>query len=92
VLCILCARGVGSGGASAAALAVDPYTALNLGEAFRHHKTLAAWGEGVAVLEACGITGEVPGVVLSDKPTSGFTDQLIEAMGWHRHWDRQPPG
>ena len=33
-----------AGGASAEALAVDPYIAVNLGEAFRHYKTIAAWG------------------------------------------------
>ncbi|MDQ6796460.1 MAG: catalase [Actinomycetota bacterium] len=77
-----------AGGASAAGLAVDPYTALNLGEAFRHHKVVAAWGEGYAVLEACGITSDLAGVVVGDAADAGFVGRLIESMGWHRHWDR----
>ena len=50
-----------AGGDSAAALAADPWTAVNLGEAFRHHKTIGAWGEGSGVLDALGLTG--PGIV-----------------------------
>ncbi len=79
-----------AGGASAAALATDPYTAVNLGEAFRHHKVLAAWGEGRAVLEACGATADLPGVVVGDAVDADFGDRLVAAMGWHRHWDRVP--
>jgi hypothetical protein len=36
-------------------LAQDPYTAVNLGEAYRHHKTIAAWGTGQNILRACAI-------------------------------------
>ena len=35
-----------------------------LQEAFRHCKTVGAWGSGTAVLEACGIAPDGPGVVL----------------------------
>jgi len=79
-----------AGGASAAAVGADPYTAVNLGEAFRHHKPVAAWGEGRAVLEACGIDAEAPGVVVGDNADAGFAGRLVEAMGLHRHWDRVP--
>ncbi|MDQ3107457.1 MAG: catalase, partial [Actinomycetota bacterium] len=79
-----------AGGASAADLAADPYAALNLGEAFRHHKVVAAWGEGQDVLAACRMTGDLPGVVVADAANADFTSRLIEAMGWHRHWDRAP--
>ena len=79
-----------AGGASAAVLATDPYTAVNLGEAFRHHKVLAAWGEGEVVLEACGITADLPGIVVGDSVDTGFAGRLVDAMGWHRHWDRLP--
>ncbi len=88
-----------AGGASAATVGADPYTAVNLGEAFRHHKVVAAWGEGQTVLEACAITAESDGVVLGDWFTdkadaafadAAFADRLVEAMGWHRHWDRPP--
>jgi len=79
-----------AGGASADALAVDSYTAVNLGEAFRHHKVVAAWGEGEDVLAACGITADLPGVVVGDGADAGFTSRLVESMGWHRHWERLP--
>lgn len=79
-----------AGGASASALATDAYTAVNLGEAFRHHKVVAAWGEGRAVLEACGISTDAAGVVIGEDADDGFAGQLIESMGWHRHWDRVP--
>ena len=78
-----------AGGQSAAVLASDAYTAVNLGEAFRHHKVVAAWGEGLEVLEACGIADE-PGVVAGDAADAGFAAQLVEALGWHRHWERLP--
>jgi len=79
-----------AGGDSAAVLGTDPYTAVNLGEAFRHHKVLAAWGEGQAVLEACGITDGTAGIVFGDAADDDFADRLVEAMGWHRHWERPP--
>ncbi|MBC7898334.1 MAG: catalase, partial [Cytophagaceae bacterium] len=75
-----------AGGSSAQVVGADPYTALNLGEAFRHHKTLAAWGEGSAVLTACDCAGL--GVVTAESADSAFASALIEAMGRHRHWDR----
>ncbi len=78
-----------AGGASAAVVGAEPYTAVNLGEAFRHHKTIAAWGEGALVLERCGTTAG-PGVVVADRAGADFADQVVEAMGWHRHWDRLP--
>jgi catalase len=76
-----------AGGASAALLGSDPYTAVNLGEAFRHYKTIAAWGEGRDVLAACDVvTGS--GVVTSASATRVFTKALITAIAKHRHWDR----
>jgi catalase len=83
-----------AGGASAAVLAGDSYMAVNLGEAFRHYKTIAAWGEGNDVLDAVGLLGAVglsadaPGVVTAAKASRQFVQSLIEAIGWHRHWER----
>jgi catalase len=79
-----------AGGSGAAALANDPYTALNLDEAFRHYKPIGAWGEGRDVLEASGITVDAPGVVTGASATRSFANALLEAVSWHRHWDRQP--
>jgi catalase len=78
-----------AGGSSAEALADDPYAALNLGEAFRHHKTIGAWGKGTAVLDALSMTG-APGVVSAAKVDAAFAKSLVAAMGMHRHWDRVP--
>ena len=74
-----------AGGSSAAALAQDSYAALNLSEAFRHHKTIGAWGEGTQVLDVLGLDG--PGVVTATS-AKAFLVPLAEAMGWHRHWGR----
>jgi catalase len=76
-----------AGGASAEALALDPYVAVNLGEAFRHYKTIAAWGEGVSVLDACGIAAG-PGIVTAKATGRSFSKVLIESIGWHRHFER----
>ena len=64
--------------------------ALTIGEAFRHFKTVGAWGDGIEVLEACSLSSDLPGVITA--PTSGraFAKALVEAIGWHRHWDRSP--
>jgi catalase len=76
-----------AGGKSAESLASDPYAAVNLGEAFRHYKTIGAWGEGAAVLELLALTDAL-GVVTAAKPDSSFADELVSAIGWHRHWGR----
>ena len=75
-----------AGGAAAGVVGADPYTALNLGEAFRHHKTVGAWGEGVAVVQSCGCAGA--GVVTADAGGKAFAAALVKAMSHHRHWDR----
>jgi catalase len=79
-----------AGGTSAKTLGQDPYLAVNLGEAYRHHKTIAAWGAGQDVLAACSIPAEAAGVITADIPKRGFAAAVIEAVGWHRHWDRPP--
>jgi catalase len=78
-----------AGGACAEKLATDPYVAVNLAEAFRHHKTIGAWGAGTGVLDALSMTG-TPGVVTSSKSDAAFAADLIAAIGLHRHWDRAP--
>jgi catalase len=81
-----------AGGDGAATLARDPYVALNLTEAYRHHKTIAAWGAGRQVLDAAGITAASAGVVTASTPGRAFTTALVDAVSWHRHWDRAPIG
>ena len=81
-----------AGGDGADTLAQDPYVALNLTEAYRHHKTIAAWGAGQQVLKAAGIAATSEGVIAADSPKRAFTTALVEAIGWHRHWNRPPMG
>ena len=64
----------------------DAKSTAMLQEAYRHHKTLAAWGSGVDTLVASGIDPEAPGVVTGERVVKRFTDAVITAMGWHRHW------
>jgi catalase len=80
-----------AGGPGAAELGADPYTALNVGEAFRHYKPIAAWGEGRDVLAACGVASDAEGVVTGASANRAFAKDLIDAVGWHRHWGRALP-
>jgi catalase len=61
---------------------------LLLQEAYRHLKVLGAWGDGTAILEAAGISADSPGVVTSASAGKSFADQLADAAGLHRVWDR----
>ena len=79
-----------AGRTGAKTLGQDPYLAVNLGEAYRHYKTIAAWGAGQDVLAACSIPTDAPGVITADVPKRGFVTALVEAVGCHRHWDRPP--
>jgi catalase len=77
-----------AGSKGADALATDPYIALALGEAYRHAKPLAAWGSGIGVLEQAGVPTGASGVILAARADQAFVSALTEALGWHRHWDR----
>jgi catalase len=59
-----------------------------LQEAFRHCKTVGAWGTGSAVLEDVGIALDGPGVVTGRTVAKAFTDELVAAIGLHRAWAR----
>lgn len=61
-----------------------------LQEAFRHCKPMAAWGDGVAVLESAGIRRDDPGVHIAEDVDRTFTNALAAAVGMHRVWDRSP--
>jgi catalase len=66
---------------------LDPKSAMMLQEAYRHHKTLAAWGSGADVLAAT-IDTEAAGVITGKRVAKAFNDAVIAALGWHRHWGR----
>ncbi|MDT5216924.1 MAG: catalase [Mycobacterium sp.] len=59
-----------------------------LQEAFRHCKAIAAWGDGVALLEAARIPAKGPGLAVADEADKDFVTTLAAALGLHRAWDR----
>jgi catalase len=61
---------------------------LLLQEAYHHCKALGAWGDGAAILEDAGIALDGPGIIVEETPTKAFTDELVEALGLHRAWER----
>jgi len=67
---------------------LDAKSATMLQDAYRHHKTLAAWGSGVDALVAAMIDVDAAGVVTGDRAAKAFAGSLVEALGWHRHWER----
>jgi len=73
---------------AATALASDRKVAVMVQEAYRHHKPVAAFGTGADVLAQAGIDATAPGVLSAGSADSGFASSLIEAVGWHRFWDR----
>ncbi|MEZ5406436.1 MAG: catalase [Acidimicrobiales bacterium] len=80
-----------AGGVGADELVAEPYAAMFVEEAFRHHKTVAAWGEGRATLARFGVDAgdDAPGVVLGgDEVDEDLVTRLLDAVGRHRHWDR----
>jgi catalase len=71
-------------------LATERAAITFLQEAFRHHKTIGAWGDGATVLETAGVAGPEPGVIVATKPSRDMVRQFLDALGRHRHWDRAP--
>jgi len=61
-----------------------------LQEAFRHAKTVGAWGDGEQALRTAGIDTDAPGILLGDAVVGAYTKKLIEALGLHRVWERTP--
>ncbi len=76
--------------AAGTTLAGEPGALVHLQMAFRHHKPVGAWGDGVDVLAAAGIATDEPGVVTAERSTKTFARALVDAIGVHRHWDRAP--
>jgi catalase len=63
-----------------------------LQEAFRHHKAVGSLGSSAtASLAELGIDTDAPGVVSGSSATKAFLDDLLEAVAWHRWWERADP-
>ena len=45
-------------------------------------------GSGVDALVAATVDVDAPGVVTGDRVVKAFAGALVEALGWHRHWER----
>ena len=58
--------------------------------AYRHHKPIAAWGDGAELLAAAGVRRAHPGVVTAERATKTFAKAVMDSMAVHRHWDRAP--
>jgi catalase len=71
-------------------LAGEPAALVYLQEAYRHHKTIGAWGDGAAVLETAGVGASDPGVVVAPRANRATARAYLAALGRHRHWDRAP--
>jgi catalase len=67
---------------------IDPRVVLLVEECFRHAKAIGAWGAGVTVLDAAGVTG-APGVV-AGSDASSVLEEVQQLMAGHRVWDRFP--
>ncbi|WP_435975581.1 catalase [Streptomyces sp. Qhu_M48] len=66
----------------------DPRVLTLLTEAFRHGKALAGLEGAETLFEAAGISGGVPGVILSDGAQA--LPRLLELLAVHRVWERFP--
>ncbi len=76
--------------ASGAGLADDPGVIAYVQEAYRHHKPIAAWGDGAELLAAAGISTDEPGVVVAERSSKTFAKSVLDALAVHRHWERAP--
>ena len=74
--------------AGGAGLADTPAALTYVQSAFRHHKPIAAWGDGAELLAAAGVGADDPGVVVADRGTKSFAKEIIASMALHRHWER----
>jgi catalase len=72
--------------------AADDDVLTNVAEAYRHYKPIGAWGDGRDVLEGLGIDLSARGVAAAAQADEQFATELRQALGWHRHWDRQTLG
>ncbi|RPK43295.1 Catalase HPII [Streptomyces sp. ADI91-18] len=69
--------------------AVDPRVLLLLTEAYRHGKAIGGWNGAERLLASAGITADEPGIAVGETSTA-MVEELTQALGEHRAWDRFP--
>ncbi|WP_017586823.1 catalase [Nocardiopsis ganjiahuensis] len=89
---------VPGGADSVASLSEDGEARHFVLEAYKHNKTVAAVGQGTALLSGAGVpemlseppldTETVDGVVRAPGADQRFVEEFARLIGLHRHWDR----
>jgi catalase len=74
--------------AGGSGLSADPVAMTYVQSAYRHHKPIAAWGDGVELLRAAGVADGAPGVVTAERAAKRFASSVLASMAVHRHWER----
>jgi len=94
---------VPGGDKSVHTLSTEPRAVEFVAEAYKHCKAIGATGEGMALLEAAGISANdrepprkgrkpsgPPGIAIGkDASMNGVAREFIEAVAQHRHWGRE---
>jgi catalase len=98
---------VPGGAESIAALKAEPDAVHFINEAFKHCKTIAATGEGIDLLRATYVSGDlrfeeggkgipkatIEGLLVgSASDVRKIADDFIAAIAQHRHWSREQKG
>ncbi|MFD9420524.1 hypothetical protein ACFWC9_38365 [Streptomyces goshikiensis] len=60
-----------------------------LTEAYRHGKAIGGWNGAERLLASAGITADEPGIAVGETSTA-MVEELTQALGEHRAWDRFP--
>ena len=74
--------------ADGAALERSPVVLTYVQSAYRHHKPIAAWGDGTALLDAAGIDTDAQGVAVGVRANRSFVRAILADLAVHRHWAR----
>ncbi|HEU0253944.1 MAG TPA: DJ-1/PfpI family protein, partial [Pyrinomonadaceae bacterium] len=84
---------VPDGETSVSALQAEPEAINFLNEAYKHCKTIAASGAGVALLESAGLDESLTdaGLIFArDVHPATLAENFVMAIAQHRHWGREP--
>lgn len=68
----------------------DLQVTVLLQEAFRHAKTIGAWGDGEQLLLAAGLDPAAPGILRAQEAGKEYAEEVATALAKHRAWERIP--